>query len=232
MQITFISDTHTKHYEMTSDLPGGPIIVHAGDISSRGRKWEIEDFLEWFDSLPYTHKIMIPGNHDFFFEYDRIARTPQGSYRFGNANLTREQVEEVTSKFPNIHILNDSGITLEGIKFWGSPITPWFHDWAYNRWTHEIDQHWDLIPEDTNVLITHGPPYGVLDEVIRDRQKVGCEKLMERVNQINPKIHVFGHIHEANGQEKIGDTLFINASSLNVRYDYTNKPIVINYGEL
>jgi Icc-related predicted phosphoesterase len=125
--------------------------------------------------------------------------------------------------------LNDSGITIEGIKFWGSPITPWFHDWAYNRFGFEIKEHWDLIPSDTDILITHGPPFGVLDTVIRGNENVGCEFLMNRIKEINPKIHAFGHIHEADGIWETPKTLFINASSLSVRYEYTNKPIVINY---
>jgi predicted phosphodiesterase len=217
------------HHEMTNDLPGGPILVHCGDVSSSGTKWQVVDFLDWFDSLPYTHKIMIPGNHDFFFDYDRKARTPQGQIRFGDSKITKEQVDEVISKYPNIHILNDSGITVEGIKFWGSPITPWFHDWAYNRFGNEINEHWDLIPSDTDILITHGPPFGVLDTVIRGNENVGCEFLMNKIQEINPKIHAFGHIHEADGIWETPKTLFINASSLSVRYEYTNKPIVIDY---
>jgi predicted phosphodiesterase len=232
MKITFISDTHTKHHEITNDLPGGPILVHCGDVSSSGAKWEVEDFLHWFDSLPYTHKIMIPGNHDFFFDYERFARTPQGQMRFGNSKITKEQVDEVISKYPNIHILNDSGVTIEGIRFWGSPITPWFHDWAYNRLGSEINEHWNMIPEGTDILITHGPPFGIKDEVIRGNENVGCPKLLEKIKEINPKIHAFGHIHEADGIQKVDDTVYINASSLSFRYEYTNPPIVINYDEL
>jgi predicted phosphodiesterase len=229
MQITFISDTHTKHHELTSDLSGGPILVHWGDVSSRGYKWEIMDFLEWFSDLPYTHKIMIPGNHDFFFDYARFSRTPQGKMRFGNSTITKDQVDEVLSLFPDIHFLNDSGVTVEGIRFWGSPITPWFHDWAYNRLGSEIADHWNMIPEGTDVLITHGPPFGILDEVIRGRENVGCPILLNKIKEIKPKIHSFGHIHEADGILQVDETLFINASSLSVRYEYTNKPIIINY---
>jgi predicted phosphodiesterase len=229
MKITFISDTHTKHHEMTNDLQGGPILVHCGDVSSRGAKWEVKDFLEWFDSLPYMHKIMIPGNHDFFFDWDRKARTPQGQIRFGNSKIQKEEVDELINQFPNIHILNDSGVTIEGIRFWGSPITPWFHDWAYNRFGNEIEDHWNMIPEGTDILITHGPPYGIKDQVIRGNENVGCQFLLDKIKQIKPKIHAFGHIHEADGIEKVDDTIFINASSLSFRYEYTNPPIVIDY---
>ena len=214
---------------MTKDLPGGPILVHAGDVSSRGYNWEIRDFMEWFSSLPYTHKIFIPGNHDFFFDWSRYARTPQGKIRHGNSQFTKEKVEEMLSQFPNVYLLNDSGVTVENIKFWGSPITPWFHDWAFNRWENEIGAHWDLIPEDTDVLITHGPPHKILDRVIRGNSNVGCPILTERVKAIKPKIHVFGHIHEDHGVVELDGTTYVNASMLDVRYDYSNKPTVIDF---
>lgn len=230
MIITFISDTHNKHHEMTNDLQGGPILVHCGDVSSRGAKWEIKDFLEWFDSLPYMHKIMIPGNHDFFFDWDRKARTPQGQIRFGNSKIQKEEVDELINQFPNIHILNDSGVTIEGIRFWGSPITPWFHDWAYNRFGNEIEDHWNMIPEETDILITHGPAWGILDDVIDKRGlHLGCELLAERIQKIKPKIHVCGHIHTGRGIYEKDGTLYINASVLNEQYQYIYNPITIDY---
>jgi Icc-related predicted phosphoesterase len=205
--ITFISDTHTKHYEANLDLPGGPIIVHCGDISSRGRDWEIREFFDWFGSLPYTHKIMIAGNHDFGFERGPI-EIPEG-----------------------IHYLQDSSVIIEGIRFYGSPWQPWFFNWAFNlpREGEELKEKWSAIPKDTDILITHGPPKGILDRVIRGAEHVGCELLRDRIFEIRPKIVSFGHIHEAYGQEEIDGIKFVNASLLDHRYDYTNKPIIINY---
>jgi Icc-related predicted phosphoesterase len=208
MEITFISDTHwlvrdaADRQDLADMLPGGPILVHAGDVSGRGTEMEITKFLDWFSELPYMHKVLIAGNHDFFFE---IAKP--------------KEVEELLSKYPGITYLNDSGVTIEGIKFWGSPVTPFFHNWAFNRYPNEIQKHWDLIPEGVDVLITHGPPHDILDFTEYDRMAVGCPKLLEKVKQVKPKVHVFGHIHEARGKKEIDGTLFINASTVNLKYE-------------
>jgi len=217
MEITFISDTHwlvsdaSDRAELTELLPGGPILVHAGDVSGRGTEREIRIFLDWFHKLPYMHKILISGNHDFFFE---VAKP--------------EEVQALFAEYPGITYLNDSGVTIEGIKFWGSPITPEFHNWAFNRFENEIGAHWDLIPDEVDVLITHGPPHGILDKTIREGWSVGCKHLLKKVDQIKPQVHVFGHIHEAMGQIKIGNTTFINASVVDERYSlyYENPPII------
>jgi Icc-related predicted phosphoesterase len=208
MEITFISDTHwlvrdaQDCRDMNDLLPGGPILVHAGDVSGRGTESEIRKFLDWFSKLPYTHKILISGNHDFFFE---VAKP--------------DEVEALIAEYPGITYLNDNGVTIEGIKFWGSPVTPFFHNWAFNRWPNEIKPHWDLIPEGIDVLITHGPPRGILDFTEYDRDHVGCPTLLDKVKQIKPKVHVFGHIHEARGKKEIDGTVFINASMVTLRYE-------------
>ena len=226
MKITFISDTHGKHHEMTHDLPGGPILVHCGDVSSSGSKREVEEFFKWFDSLPYGHKILISGNHDFFFDYKK------GTSKFSSEPITKERIDELLAKYPDIHYLDDSGVTIEGIKFWGSPITPWFYEWAFNRTRETIKEHWDLIPNDTQILLTHGPSYGFHDKVIRGNERVGCPILIDKIRELKPTIHAFGHIHEDFGMTLSEETLFINASMLDLRYDYTNEPTVIDYEEL
>jgi predicted phosphohydrolase len=192
---------------LTDKLVGGPILVHAGDVSGRGTIPEIEMFLEWFNSLPYDNKILIAGNHDFLFE------------------TKPEKAAALLAKYPGIIYLNDSGCTVEGINFWGSPITPYFHNWAFNRFSHEIQPHWDLIPEGTDVLITHGPPHGILDLTVYDRKSVGCPKLLTKVKQIKPKVHVFGHIHEGMGVHEEDGTTFINASVVDLRYELYDQPI-------
>lgn len=207
MNITFISDTHTKHYEADNDLPGGPILVHCGDISGRGRDWEIKEFLNWFSSLPYTHKIFIAGNHDFAFEKGKV-EIPEG-----------------------IHYLQDSSVIIEGIKFYGTPWQPWFWNWAFNlpRNGEELKEKFSLIPKDTDILLVHTPPKGILDRVIRGNESVGCEVLRDRILEINPKIVAFGHIHEAYGQEEINGIKYINASLLDHHYEYVNKPIIVEF---
>lgn len=191
-ELIFISDTHTKHCELTDFLNdiyhrnNDVIIVHSGDISYRGSLTEVLNFLTWVSDLPFEHKIMIAGNHDFIFEEQRP--------------LIREILEK---DFPSVTYLEDSGVEVMGLKFWGSPVTPRFFDWAFNR-DEDIQNHWDLIPLDTDVLITHGPPYKILDKTYRGLQ-VGCPRLAKKIQELtNLKIHVFGHIHESNGIETVG----------------------------
>lgn len=192
-----ISDTHGRHKGLR--LPKGDAIIHAGDVSYKGEEVEVTDFLNWFAGLPYRYKIFTAGNHDFFFE--------------------KAKPVDVQSLLPTgVIYLNDSGVAIENLNIWGSAITPWFYDWAFNRKRgSEINKHWKMIPSDTDILITHGPPYGILD-VLDSEKHVGDVDLLKRVKEIKPKVHISGHIHEAYGRKKIGDTLFINASVLN-EYD-------------
>ena len=205
MKFVFLSDTHCQHNKI--EVPDGDCFVFCGDMSYRGDLQEIKDFALFLRKLPHKQKIVIAGNHDFSFEDER-----------------KEQAEELI-KSSGAEYLNDSGTQIEGIKFWGSPIQPYFFDWAFNRERgEEIKKHWDLIPLDTEVLITHGPPKGILDRTKRG-EGAGCEELLKKVLEVKPKIHAFGHIHEGFGMIEKEHTIFINASNLNVRYQYTNPPI-------
>ena len=208
MKIVFISDTHGLHEQL--EILEGDMIIHGGDISNRGRREEVEDFIDWFQELNFTHKIFIAGNHDLYLE-----------------RVSEYELEEIIPE--DVIYLNDSGITINGINIWGSPVQPWFYDWAFNRERgEEIKKHWDLIPHNTDILITHGPPHGILDKTVSG-QKVGCEELRERLEIVKPKIHVFGHIHEAYGSEDISNTKYINASVLDIAYKIVNAPVEINY---
>jgi len=230
MKIVAISDTHTLHRHL--ELPPAEAIIHAGDLTSTGSKKEVIDFLEWFSSLDYQWKIMIAGNHDFFFDHAWNPATQFGYNRHAGKNGTPTEIQELLAQYPNIIYLNDSGTTIDGIKIWGSPITPWFHDWAFNRERGpDIKQHWDLIPLDTDILITHGPPYGIGDIVRSDWTSVGCEELAAALKRIQPRVHIFGHIHEGYGVWDSLDyptTQFINAASVNVYYQPIHEPIVFN----
>jgi Icc-related predicted phosphoesterase len=205
MKFVSISDTHGQHAKLT--LPKGDVIIHAGDISSRGHEREVLDFIKWFANLDFRHKIFIAGNHDFYFE--------------------RHSDEDIKKIIPDtITYLCDSGTTIDNINIWGSPITPWFFDWAFNRHRgNEIARHWDLIPTNTNILITHGPVFGLLDKTTNG-QLAGCQDLLEKVNQIKPRYHICGHIHEGYGNVIHSGTHFINASVLDENYQLKNKAIV------
>lgn len=204
MKFTVISDTHGKHENLF--LPEADVLIHAGDVSQRGKESEVTDFLNWFKKQDHEFKIFIAGNHDFFFE--------------------REDKAYIRKLIPkNVIYLNDKSVLINGIKIWGSPITPWFYDWAFNRNRGtDISKHWNLIPANTDVLITHGPVYGILDQTTHG-EHVGCEDLLKKIKEINPKVHICGHIHEAYGSIEKSGTTFINASVLNERYVLKNSPL-------
>ena len=214
-KITFISDTHTKHDKVNGFLPGGDILIHAGDLTGRGYLYEIDDFLKWFDKIDnYDTKIFIAGNHDFGFE--------------DNPN----QIKSLLTEYKTVDYLQDDLLLVgkgdyeDMVKVWGTPWQPEFHNWAFNLPRGEkLKEKWDMIPTNTDILITHGPPHGKLDYVPYSNMNVGCEELIKRVNEIKPKINVFGHIHEGYGYVFDGNTHFINAAVLNGRYEFQNKPI-------
>ena len=211
-KITFISDTHTKHKHLTNDLPGGDILIHCGDISSRGYMNEIKNFLEWFDGIKgYEHKIFIAGNHDFGFQDNP------------------KECAKLLQDYPTVTYLEDSSVIVDGIKIYGSPWQPWFHNWAFNvnrGW--DIAQKWEKIPQDIDILITHGPSLGILD-ITNVSERVGCEDLYKRVMEINPKVHACGHIHSSYGMKEIDGMTFINASNLGEDYLYQNDPITLDF---
>lgn len=205
MKIIAISDTHGQHQSVK--LPAGDMLIHAGDVSKRGTQPQVQEFLDWFSALDYRYKIFIAGNHDFYFE--------------------REKAAAIEALIPaNIIYLNDSFVEIEKLKIWGSPVQPWFYDWAFNRQRGEdIRRHWKLIPEALDILITHGPVAGILDRVITG-QHVGCEDLAERIRQVKPRVHICGHIHEAYGVETHDGIKYINASVLDEEYVLRNSPVV------
>jgi len=207
LKIVAISDTHGQHDKLV--LPDGDLLIHAGDISNKGGLIEVERFLSWFDKQSFKNKIFIAGNHDFFFE--------------------RHSDEEIKKILPgNIIYLKDSGVEINGIKFWGSPVTPWFLNWAFNRQRgHEIARHWDLIPNDIDILITHGPMFRRLDEN-KEGQHLGCRDLFLKAQELNLKAHIFGHIHENYGTMESQKVKFLNASVVNERYELINEPLVID----
>jgi Icc-related predicted phosphoesterase len=215
MRITFISDTHTKHHQVTNDLPGGDLLIHAGDIMNSGRdRDDIVLFCDWFNELDnYTHKLFIAGNHDRLFETNSIDST----------RLVRE--------FKNIGYLEDSLCGIGDVSIWGSPWQPAFYDWAFNlpRNGKALEKKWKLIPSKIDILMCHTMPFGHCDAV--GNLNVGCELLRVRVDKIRPKIFVGGHIHSGAGYKFDGHTHFFNASVLDNSYYYKNKPMTIDWNK-
>lgn len=207
MRIVLISDTHGLHRRLLK-LPKGDVIIHAGDVTNVGRPEQAAEFINWFGSLDYKHKIFIAGNHDFVFQ-----------------NTADEKVRSLLPE--GMAYLNDSIVDIDGFKIWGSPITPTFLNWAFMRGRgDQIRKHWDAIPEGVDMILTHGPAYGILDECADGH--VGCEDLLARIREVKPKYHVGGHIHEGYGQADVDGVNYINPSVLNENYSMVNKPILIN----
>jgi Icc-related predicted phosphoesterase len=218
-RITAISDTHNKHKQITSFLPGGDILIHSGDISSMGHKHEIQSFCDWFDKIDnYDLKVFIAGNHDYGFE-KRVSETM-----------------EIVNSYKWITYLQDDWVgfqknDLKEIRIWGSPWQPEFYNWAFNlpRNGAGLMSKWEMIPEDTDILITHGPACGYVDTIIGEYNHLGCELLTDRIGVVKPDIHICGHIHSGYGYATNGKTHFINASVLSEGYYFTQKPITFDY---
>lgn len=205
-RIVCLSDTHNSNGQIA--VPEGDILIHAGDATITGTVEEIALFNEWFATLPHSFKIFVAGNHDWLFEIDN---------KFAISLLNKK-----------IIYLQDSFVEIENLKIYGSPWQPRFFDWAFNLTRGaEIAEKWKLIPTDTDVLITHGPPFGILDLTPRG-DNAGCEELRKRVEEIRPKAHIFGHIHCGYGSKDHFGVKFINASNCDESYEPSNPPIVFD----
>ena len=225
MKIVTLSDTHGF---LPTELPVGDVLVISGDVcpasdhSISHQKWWLEErFNEWLEELPYDkdHIVMIAGNHDLIF-------------------MNEPQL------VPKLHCqyLEDSGVTIDGVNFYGYPHTPIFCNWAFNRTPEYLERAADKIPENTDVLLTHGPPYGILDvvtencygNIVSDKKEyLGCKGLKKRLNKMpDIKLHVFGHIHSSHGIVKPtplsgSNTTFVNASYINENYDPAYDTIIV-----
>jgi Icc-related predicted phosphoesterase len=189
-------------------VPDGDVLVIAGDICLCGQRAELKRFNHFLAGLPHPHKVFIAGNHDW--------------------PLYHASPRQIRSLVNQATYLQDSGITINGIKFRGSPWQPAFFNWAFNLPIGKaLADKWELIPEDTDVLITHGPPYQILDTLVSGKQ-VGCVDLKQAVERLKPKVHIFGHIHEGYGRLEQDGTTYVNASVCKVNYQPINPPIVVD----
>ena len=208
VRIVALSDTHCLHDQVTN-LPDGDILVHAGDFTGRGGYKALMKFAAWLSKQKdkYAHRVVIAGNHDFGLQDHPVA--------------TKALFDS------KVIYLENQSRTICGLKFWGSPYTLPFYRWAFMADENTLAEMYSHIPEDTQVLITHGPPRGILDKSSRG-EHCGSEALYERIKQLpNLKVHIFGHIHEGHGQEEIEGVRFYNVAVLNDQYHMIHQPTVI-----
>lgn len=207
-RLVCLSDTHCKLSRI--DVPDGDVLVHAGDATNMGSHDEVAQFAAQLKRLPHAHKVVIAGNHDWLF-----ARRPA---------LARRLIEDAGAIY-----LEDSAATVAGLRFWGGPWQPAFCNWAFNLPRGpELAAKWAAIPDAVDVLVTHGPPRGVLDSVRPGAPALGCADLADAIARVRPRVHVFGHIHGGAGVLERDGTTFVNASVLNELYMPVRPATVID----
>lgn len=180
VRIVCVSDTHGLHRKLT--IPEADILVHAGDFMVHGWSvYEIADFNDWLGSQPVRHQIVVAGNHDHLFE-----ATP----------------DEARAYLSNALYLENDGVAVEGLRFWGCPVTPVLPHMAFSVEPGAASrEYWDRLPAGTDVLVTHGPPFGTLDKEATAGPHMGCRELTRALLRVRPRLHVFGHVHASYGRE-------------------------------
>ena len=220
-RIVAISDVHCKWNKLV--IPDCDLLISCGDYSFKGENHIVKDFHKWLNKQPAKEIISVQGNHELAVEKD-----------FNQAKLIAKEV------CPRVHFIDEGLVEIDGIKIWCSAITPWFHNWAWNRYPGEdIQRHWDLIPNDVNILITHGPPYGILDELVfpdgtPKGVHVGCWQLKNKIKELkNLKLHFFGHIHnQGHGYKHEDGVSYYNAAICDELYMPTNPISIVDYERL
>jgi Icc-related predicted phosphoesterase len=220
-----ISDTHNQTDDL--DPPEGDVLIHAGDFTRSGLPQEVDHFCAFLQRIKhkYKHMVVIAGNHELTFDpLDSDCR------KLLSADQREVKPEDMKAKVASVcTFIEDSAVDVMGFKLYGAPWQPEFHGWAYNLPRGESLLHvWNLIPDDTDILITHGPPLGYGD-LCSSQLRAGCSELLSTIQQrVKPFLHVFGHIHEAYGVWTDSVTTYVNASTCTLRYEATQAPIVID----
>ncbi len=204
MRIVCLSDTHELHREV--EVPQGDLLIHAGDFTFFSKRPSmLRDFNEWLGSMPHRYKLVVPGNHDFLLEEPRNR-----------------------SVITNAVMLVDSGIKIQGIKIWGSPVTPLYGGAFGLSDAADRKRHWAKIPEDTDIVITHGPAFGILDRNTDSDIYQGCPELRDAIQRVRPRLHVFGHVHSGYGILRTKHTYHINAALFDEWGGVERKPIAVD----
>ncbi|RGB44021.1 Metallo-dependent phosphatase-like protein [Rhizophagus diaphanus] len=255
-----VSDTHNKIDRDKYQVPNGDvfrkylteviykkflilmifnIVVHAGDMTGLGKVEQVKDTINWIKNLPHKYKVIIAGNHDLTLD-ETFYEKNWNRFHYSKED-PKEAINIIKNAGNGVVYLNEESFTIpdKGIQIWGSPWTPEFCEWAFNGQRGQfLKEKWGQIPQTTHILMTHGPPYKILDKTHHTGENVGCVDLLERIKVIKPYVHIFGHIHEAYGVlEKTWEstdqdrkkTIFINASTTTIKYEPENAAVVFDY---
>jgi len=204
IKICAIADSHRNHWNIK--VPKCDLFFFVGDAEINGIL-PLHDFNDWLGVIPAKHKIVVGGNHDS--ELERIGK------------------EECKRLLTNCIYLENEFLYLDGFKIWGSPFSPMFNDWSFMRYDNDLKEIWATIPLETEILITHCPPFGILDQVLPRDDSQGSRTLKDRVKDVHPYLHLFGHIHEGFGQYTDGKTDYYNVSVLDEQYQMANPCTII-----
>ncbi|KAH3738269.1 hypothetical protein DPMN_044900 [Dreissena polymorpha] len=237
LRVVCISDTHTRLERYPERVPSGDILLHAGDFTKHGLPIEVKQFNDFLGSMPHRVKVVIAGNHDLTFDDDLVKN--RRDFLEHNFNINEDVFERKLAEFgvntckellTNCVYLEDASVSVCGLNIYGSPWQPQFPNWGFYLSRGEAClQKWNLIPDDTDILITHGPPIGHGDASFFLRNRAGCVELLSTIQQrVQPKYHVFGHIHRGYGITTDDVTTFINASTCTMLFRPNNPPIVFD----
>ena len=203
MKIVALSDTHGKHRQI--EIPDGDILIYAGDFEIRNNL-DLFEMSEWLNELPHKRVVAIFGNHDF---------------------TEHSEIKYMKQMFERVNLLFNESIEIDGLKIWGSPYSPFFNNWAWMQPDNMLKEIWDTIPLETEILVTHTMPYGILDGVLPRMQSVGSLTLKDAVKRVHPYIQIGGHLHESYGQYTDGKTDYYNVSVLDEQYQVANPVTII-----
>jgi Icc-related predicted phosphoesterase len=202
-RIVALSDTHGKHNQIS--IPNGDLLIFAGDFEIRNNL-DIFEMSEWLKEQPHKNVVAIFGNHDF---------------------TDRTSLKYMKEMFGRVHLLFNEFVNVDGFKIWGSPYSPYFNNWAWMQPDNMLKEIWDTIPLETEILLTHTMPYGILDSVLPRMQSVGSLTLRDAIKRVRPYIQIGGHLHESQGKYTDGKTDYYNVSVLDEQYQVANYCTVI-----
>ncbi|KAH0786308.1 metallophosphoesterase domain-containing protein 1 [Histomonas meleagridis] len=228
IRLLCLSDTHGMHEQIPQEqLFKCDILIFAGDFSNLGNPKEVASFVKWIDALGIKNNIVIAGNSDLPFETKKLEHFRNIYQSYSKTNIPIEDVKNYVLDDKNITYLEHNSCVIDGIKIFGSPYQPEFKDLAFNMYGNDAVSRWSDVPNDADIIITHGPPKEIGDTTSTGFH-AGCPELRKAIEKAKPALCIFGHIHEAHSIQTIGETLYCNVSILDGKNHVANKPTYID----